>query len=160
MEKVENIIRPLIIGESLLVPCVINGYNITPIVNHPHNDVENGQPETHYHADYRFIHFFEEHNTPIIENGIEYTVSDKTRITKTNDIQIKYFSLIVIRTSYGGVNSPDSISKSKLKHKCIHKGKCSHRGFDLSQVEPVDGVITCPLHGLRYNAETKQLIDC
>lgn len=31
---------------------------------------------------------------------------------------------------------------------------CPHQRFPLASVEPRDGVITCPLHGLRINAET------
>ena len=42
----------------------------------------------------------------------------------------------------------------------IHKGKCPHRGFDLSNEIPnKEGIITCPLHNLKFNAETKKLIN-
>ncbi len=54
--------------------------------------------------------------------------------------------------------SIDLIAKSKLKHKCIHKGKCPHRGYDLTDVKPINGIITCPLHSLRFNSKTKLLI--
>ena len=51
------------------------------------------------------------------------------------------------------------IKNSKLKHKCIHKGKCPHRGYDLSNVDPIDNQIHCPLHGLIFDAETKKIIN-
>lgn len=33
---------------------------------------------------------------------------------------------------------------------------CPHKGADLSSIAPRDGVITCPLHGLRFCADTGQ----
>ena len=56
------------------------------------------------------------------------------------------------------------ISRSKLKHKCIYKGKCPHRGYDLSQtISTYDinyggDVKLCPLHGLKFDAETGELL--
>ena len=35
---------------------------------------------------------------------------------------------------------------------------CPHRGTDLSGIEPQDDVITCPLHGLRWNAQTGEAL--
>lgn len=35
---------------------------------------------------------------------------------------------------------------------------CPHKGVDLSGIQPVDGVITCPLHGLGWCAETGELV--
>lgn len=46
-----------------------------------------------------------------------------------------------------------------------HKGKklkckrCPHKGVDLSTIPVVDGVITCPAHGLRYDAESHVCIS-
>jgi hypothetical protein len=51
------------------------------------------------------------------------------------------------------------ISKSKLKHKCIHKGKCPHRGFDLSNEKPDENeIITCPLHSLMFDTKDNNKI--
>ena len=36
----------------------------------------------------------------------------------------------------------------------LNKMVCPHRGADLSGIEPEDGLITCPLHGLRFCAKT------
>ena len=155
IKKVEQINRPLIVGEILLVPCFISVGKITPIVKHLHNDVENGQCMPHYHADYRFIDFL---NAQFFKkDGYTYMVEDINRIDANN--RIDYFEMPVIRAQHGGVTPVDCISKSKLKHKCIYKGKCPHRGFDLSQVAAVNGTITCPLHGLQFNAQSKQLLN-
>lgn len=37
---------------------------------------------------------------------------------------------------------------------CLKRNVCPHRGYDLSREPVVDGVVTCPLHGLRWNVET------
>jgi len=75
--------------------------------------------------------------------------------------------LYKIREEHTSRTPVQLIRQSKLKHNCIHKGKCPHRGFDLSNVTPtLEGigrdaieVITCPLHSLKFNATTKQLIE-
>jgi len=70
--------------------------------------------------------------------------------------EVEYFILPVINESFTGITPSDFISKSKLKHKCIVKGKCPHRGYYLSQVPEHNGMITCPLHGLKF--KDKKLI--
>lgn len=124
---------------------------VLPLYNHPHNDIENGQKEVHYHQDTRykgdpehlFMSFRNSRITLPLKDGeyLEYRMLKKIR-----DVEIKATS-----TRY--------ISKSKFKHKCIHKGKCPHRGYDLSSEKPVDGIITCPLHSLKFKADTGQLIS-
>ena len=73
-----------------------------------------------------------------------------------NDESIVYFALPVVSTEHKVITPVKFISKSKLKHKCIYKGKCPHRGYDLSQETPINGVITCPLHGLKFDVKTKK----
>ena len=34
---------------------------------------------------------------------------------------------------------------------------CPHRGADLSGITPHDGIVTCPMHGLRWRADTGTL---
>jgi hypothetical protein len=35
---------------------------------------------------------------------------------------------------------------------------CPHKGADLSSVAPVDGCVTCPLHGLTWNLKTGECV--
>lgn len=37
---------------------------------------------------------------------------------------------------------------------CLKRNVCPHRGYDLSREPVVDGIVTCPLHGLRWNVGT------
>lgn len=158
IEKVTDVKRPLVFGELYLVPCFVkhNGrdaQDITPVILLPHNDIENGQKEIHYHLDTRFYIG----NTKLLrpEDNAEFG-------------DLEWVELPVINERFEGSTPTNDIGKSKLKHKCIHKGKCPHRGYDLSQVKPVNtigflknenGIIKCPLHGLLFDAKTKKLIE-
>lgn len=133
---------------------------ITPIINHLHNDIENGQTEGHYHVDYRFVKHRHDGNFPsVINNHRTHVYVDDRRPREGYNGKIEYIVLPVINEEFSGITPVRLISNSKLKHKCIHKGKCPHRGYDLSQVPEKDGVITCPLHGLKFDAVTKILIE-
>lgn len=126
-------------------------YEIIPLINHPHSDIENGQPEVHYHVDTRY-------NGAQL-NGLFIVDSfSEIRVTK-GKYNLKKFNLIRYSEEMKNITNVEAISKSKLKHNCIHKGKCPHRGFDISNIEPVDGIITCPLHSLKFNANTKEIIN-
>lgn len=127
-------------------------YFIVPLIDHPHSDKENGQEEIHYHADTRY--FGKQ------EHLKHYRVDpNQIRITK-NEYKLEYFNLKKYRNQIGAITHTSLIKNSKLKHNCIHKGKCPHRGFDLNNVKPdKDGVITCPLHGLKFDRHSKKIIN-
>lgn len=167
IEIIDNIKRPVKIGEKFLVPCIvreidnINNYNliITPIINHPHSDKENGQKEVHYHTDYRFLKHENDGEFPtIINKHRNHLYSPNIRPILKDDERIEYIVLPVINEDFKGITPVELISKSKLKYKCIHKGKCPHRGYDLSQVKPINGVITCPLHSLKFNEKDGSIL--
>ncbi len=173
-QKVDEIKRPLRVGEKFLVPCIVRKeYEdlnrkyveyITPVINHPHNDKENGQNEIHYHADFRFIN----HNFKLTRKGKKVGISfrshsrhifaDNLRPELNIDGELVYILLPVISEHFLYNTESEQISNSKLKHNCIYKGKCPHRGYELSQVNAVNGVIQCPLHGLKFDEKTKQLL--
>lgn len=174
LQKIDELKEPPIIGKYYLVPCIykseeiIEGSNILhlydnngsyyiqkskkiidekfiPIINFPHNDKQTGQKEYHYHLDTRFI--LHNHNFPI-------------RINKEVNQDLRYISL----KCYSQINTYSThnslIKNIKLYQKCISsKNKCPHKKYDLSQIVPIDGVITCPLHSLKFNSITKQLIE-
>lgn len=177
MEKVENIKRPLKVGEKFLVPCLVkrvtiddqvnwldiedvrpkSKIHIIPVFNNPHNDIESGQKEIHYHIDYRFVKHFNNGVFPTIKNTHTLHIyGEEIRPTKEFG-NLEYHVLPVINEEFKGITSPGMISKTKIKN-CIHKNKCPHKGYDLSQVPPVNGVITCPLHGLKFDLKTGKRI--
>ena len=172
--NIENINRPLVKGEMVLVPCLVryenefadeqslwldlskektnNKIHVLPVINHPHNDIENGQKSIHYHLDYRFIKHENDGDFPtIINTHSKHVFGAELRPNKKFG-KLEFHLLPVINEDFKGITHVDLIKNSKLKHKCIHKGKCPHRGYDLSQVKADEnGVKTCPLHGLKFN---------
>lgn len=162
--SVNEVKRPLKIGEVLLVTCLVKRnmnsgriISFTPIIDNPHSDIENGQPEIHYHADYRFI-LTEETK----ENGQGFIVIDeregfnlsKPRVEEGIDGEKEVHALPVVSEEHKAIAQLLFIRNSKLKHKCIQKGKCPHRGHDLTQERAINGIITCPLHGLEFDEKT------
>jgi len=184
IEKVENIKRPLKKGELLLVPCIVREEKkygdvyfdktyITPVFNLPHNDKQNGQYETHYHVDYRFVKYelhlskveMRKHSSQVkfmfpfpIRKHRTHLFVESARPVLTDNLsnKLEYIILPVINETFVGITEPRFVNTDKIKHKCLIRGKCPHRGFDMSQVEPnTNGVRTCPLHGLRFDATGK-----
>jgi hypothetical protein len=155
-KRVEEVKRPLKKGECFLVPCIVKEDEerlcITPVINHPHNDRENGQRDIHYHVDYRFVKHKQDKDFPtVINQHSRHYFVHAFRPIEGIDGNLEYFYLPVTNEGFSGITPVSAISRSKLKHRCIHKGKCPHRGYDLSQVSPIDGKITCPLHGLTFD---------
>lgn len=114
--------------------------SVIPLIDHLHNDIENGQPQYHYHIDDRYD---------------SLATFDTLRI----DLPLKKWQRLEYRLLPPPKRdkirfiTPVGLTKnSRLKHKCIHKGKCPHRGYDLSNEAPDEkGEITCPLHGLIFD---------
>lgn len=115
---------------------------IIPLIDHLHSDKENNQTESHYHVDTRYL-----------EKERDYLQYDRINPNKLSDNEKIEYRLLKKHTNvFKGITPVQLISKSKLKHNCIHKGKCPHRGYDLTNVLPDEkGIITCPLHGLKFD---------
>ena len=122
---------------------------ILPLYNHPHNDVENGQNEVHYHQNTKYM---TSHNY-----GLFKSFKNGRVVLPLEDGEYLDFRMLQkISEKEVLPTSISLISKSKLKHKCIHKGKYPHRGYDLSDEKPdKEGIITCPLHGLKFKKSGK-----
>ena len=127
-------------------------YFLVPLIDHPHSDIENGQIAIHYHVDTRY--FGEQKHLKNYK-----VVTNHLRVTK-GVYKLDYFNLKKNRDKIEAITPVHIIKNSKLKHKCIHKGKCPHRGFDLTNEKPdEDGIITCPLHGLKFDKDSKKIIN-
>lgn len=152
-------------GELYLPPAIAwnkKETEVYPIINHLHHDKENGQDYKHYHIDYRFVICYEApFGLPIVKMIDSYNFAPRTRynlIDENNEYNVEYHKLKCIRQTNLGIGG--FVNRSKLHSKCISsKNRCPHRKYDLSQEVPVNGIITCPLHGLKFNSESKQLIE-
>jgi Rieske [2Fe-2S] domain len=126
-------------------------YEIIPLIDHPHSDRENGQNELHYHIDSRYLG-----NQKSLKN---YSLVNYDFRPLQKKYKFIYMMLQKNSDNFDFTTEAHFIKKSKLKHDCIYKGKCPHRGFDLSNIKPIDGVITCPLHSLKFDMVTKKIIN-
>lgn len=161
--KIENITKPVEIGEKYIVPCIVKrnfndkAIKVVPIIDSPHNDRENGQSEIHYHSDTRFIICKDERDEGRVEFEDDIFEINSHRVELGIDGEMEHHVLPVISTKHTFPTQLTFIRNSNLRHKCIHKGKCPHRGFDLSREKPVNGKITCPLHGLVFDEKTGEI---
>jgi len=138
--------------------------DIYPLIDHPHNDVENGQREQHYHGDERF-NIPQPHlpkdwkmwcgpaRIPVKKSG-----GIVNNIGAYDKVWLERVELYMSDELSPGATDLNLITNSKLKHKCIHKGKCPHRGYDLSNEPIKNGVITCPLHSLQFDGNSGILL--
>jgi len=123
-----------------LVPHAFYNNKWIPVYPLKHNDLQSGQKEFHYHVDFRFAESDE--YSRIVYNG-----------------QLKYFEKRLNKKSHTNITN-SSIINHCIKQKSMIKGKlCPHKGYDLSLETPVNGIITCPLHGLKFCVSTKKLLN-
>lgn len=166
--------EPPELGARYLVPCVVikeayldrdwadwerqRKVAVIPIIDLKHSDRENGQDYEHYHVDFRFVSKKIMKNIKRID-GIPYSViGGRVNLHEVSDPLISYKVLPCINLHNTGIAG--GIQKSKLKHKCIHKGRCPHRGANMATVVPDEnGILTCPLHGLQFYAATGNITD-
>lgn len=67
----------------------------------------------------------------------------------------------VIPYQFGHMREVRAIADAYADVKCRHVRTgwvCPHQRFPLGSIGAIDGVITCPLHGLRIDAETGQVL--
>lgn len=161
IQRIDQLTSPPIIGQGYLVPVFIHVEGderfIAPLVYHLHNDKENDQHEPHYHVDTRFINYKRElkRNFPR-DNWFFYK---RVYPHEYDDFKIEWYYLECFNNRISYITSSELIKKSKLKHDCIYKGKCPHRGYDLSTQPVVNGVVRCPLHGLLFDANTGKVLN-
>ena len=128
------------VGKKYTVPIAVlkNGQR-SPVYDLKHNDPDNGQHHYHYHGDSRF--------------------RGSHRINADDVIGIVYEERECVSATETDVTDVHLISKAKLRCRRIVNGLCPHKGFDLTSVSPIDGVIECPMHGLKFNARNKKLLS-
>ena len=157
MKNIEDENNP-VIGETYLVACYVKTEGVikqyTPVLNLLHSDIENGQKEPHYHHDTRFS-YCPEHGKNLPPT---YEYKSHFRIVPQKGYTIEYLPLILQGKMCGGISPVSVIRNAPLNHKCIMNGVCPHKGYSLKNILPVDGVIECPLHGLKFDAETGELL--
>lgn len=177
-ECVEDLTTPPVVGQTYIVPCVLGSLAYIrparataqwwPVLRPSHQDsryaiqtrtiwrdgeeVEEefweDDPSTphHYHVDPRFApaelyspterELGSWHNTIDIQSEVEFREMECVR---EMPIQVLYRQL-------GRRFVEDH------RDKALKCGRCPHKGTNLASMPIVDGVVTCPTHGLKFDA--------
>ena len=176
MERIDDLREPPAVGRIYLVPTVrYRIYEYTadwPVIGPKHTDAEIiGFPHPHYHMDVRFVS--KRHAECLVGRSL-WTARDIYMIAAAVPLSI--------RVPGGGIEPHPPIIYRRRK--CIRAGRhperwapwhvdltnayadasivqtpagpvCPHKGAPLGSIAPdADGVITCPLHGLRFCAKS------
>lgn len=159
LERVDRLTSPPVIGQFYLVPTIryewFNKVRPWPVMGAIHNDADRFPlPDEHYHLDPRFIPAWGLYRrpfaTPLIQHyergpmpSIEFRA---VRCRRAMPVYPHHDQKIII-----------GIQRDYAEQQCA-SGKggwiCPHRKFSLGSIEPIDGVITCPLHGMKIDAAT------
>lgn len=142
--KVHRIDRPLIPGETVLVP-VVHG---VPCLWPPHKDAADGQPEWHWHPDVRFCdpaggsaRLTGHHTWEPRQVQRSFEIIEQARWHQVHHVRggtpVQYIATAI----------------QTMPCKNITNGRCPHRGFNMHQAPTMGGVKVCPLHGMRFRAD-------
>ncbi len=163
---IENYVNPQI-GDFFMVRTVRfkrrNRTYLWPVVDHIHTDEGYGQPAPHYHIDWRFMSQF-----------LVWEHRNNVDLIMWPEIEKEYFSPIMEDEVIGQLRMkwkyrrdhcfPETRGFRLLKELMVERNakmknfKCAHHGTNLVSCKPVDGIITCPQHGLKWNAKTGELV--
>ncbi len=181
MQNIEELDSPPVVGETYLVPCMFGRIYLLssaqskppdwwPVLRPSHQDSiytaqtrskwKDGEftEETYCEYDSKAPHHY--HVDPRFASAELYTAWEVENKDWHNviDIQgdIRWSEMVCLRemptqrlfTGFGRQFVDDHKGK---KIKC---GRCPHRGVLLNSVPVHDGIITCPNHGLRFDAES------
>lgn len=158
MQKVEDVIGPLEVGRTYLVPCLNSSkMGWVPVIPFIHQDPELGNPRHHVHYDYRFfdvrirddlMKVEGESVIPVLKTGSreDYTLKEMVCTYPDNRVD----PCFLVRDGLLFVNGIDEACEGKT-----FRGRtCPHKGFSLEGIAPDgDGVVTCPLHGARWDKD-------
>lgn len=175
MERLSDLTFPPIVGQTYIVTCTnLNGLLpfMVPTLGDAHIDPPNDHnpPFIHVHIDFRFI---TDESLDQLKLARQPTIEEIARTKKTIIAVIRTYNNEVIFTESpmkcvrrffyetepncivtfraNGVKLPEN---AKLDD-CMN---CPHQGINLKNIQPVNGIITCPGHGLRYFASDGTLV--
>jgi phenylpropionate dioxygenase-like ring-hydroxylating dioxygenase large terminal subunit len=158
LQRIDQLSAPPVEGQNYLVP-VVHGQWMSqtgwwPVMGEIHEDAKFFHfRQQHYHLDRRFLArealadaavgapLHAREDVPL--SGVEW----KRRRCHRADIPFPTYPHAVreLQDALAGAQCPRSPHGGWI---------CPHRRFDLSTVAPKDGVLLCPLHGLRVDAAT------
>lgn len=164
-------IEPYVIGKRYLVPMVMWSYRGEPerwwpVLGSFHNDVEDiGVSDWHFHIDYRFLsrkHLRIGRDTDFRGSSIPFAYRNIMTFEEKPETSIKWRKcrrLYPERYPVPEVRWMAALQQRYEGKQLTDDMKCPHRGASLVGLAPdADGCVACPLHGLKWNCETKRLV--
>lgn len=180
IERVDQCSGPLTIGRLYLVPAIWWQRERKrplwwPVIGPKHEDAEFlNFPWLHYHVDVRFVnrnhlaqHYRRFDEMPralakiadILAQPLSHTgMPDAPPAPQWRRMKCQRAEIIY---PYGFTTQVQNINAHFAGAQCARSKAgwiCPHRHAPLASIAPIDGVITCPLHGLKINAETGRVI--
>lgn len=163
------------VGRYYQVPAVLASIDFVTdwyvILGTWHEDAEHlNFPSHHYHLDLRFAQprLFvrdspSQHPASIaVTDIIEGPVTKRRKMRRrmpvfpaTNKIHAQQINKTRERR---GATFPLLVHAYRDSRLTAH-GHCPHKGMDLSGINPVNGIVVCPLHGLCFDAESGKALD-
>ncbi len=177
--RIDEVEGPLEIGKSYEVPVLRAKYggrrDYWPVLLPIHGDVEFfAVHKEHYHTDTRFfddsqwahmkgetdVEKNENANNAVIPYDDLYKFEVEWRTLECRRLIPNRLAIAAAKMAKVDPRNEDPFRQCQTKYagkQCKHaKGAwiCPHQGARLNGVPVVDGIVTCPLHGLRINHET------
>lgn len=161
LKRVDQIVGSLIDGRTYLVPTVraewlkTHGVADWPVIGPRHKDPDLGVDISHYHIDLRFVPF------------ADFQRDNNTVVNESCDAPIRYEpwtcrqACVVI----SNVRTPLMVDLNRryAGKQCMGSRKlgwiCPHKKLWLGSQPPVKGMITCPGHGLRIDADSGRILE-
>lgn len=167
--------KPYEVGKRFAIQCVhgrlYDHIAWWPVMGEAHRDAEIVNfPHLHYHVDWRFVsdRTYQRHvgrpsrgesiNAHVVPLMLLPRLAPNTAmddapheiVSKVRRLKCKRMLPAYPHGLTGWMNA----LAAHYAGACLKRGVCPHRGYDISREPVVDGVVTCPLHGLRWNVET------
>lgn len=160
-----------VIGQFYRVPAIeVRGWfrfsGFVPVIGPEHDDAEIIKfPYLHYHVDWRFIskerfeYFQRFAGWPNSVYGSVVERATRRGIQILSDPVLKLMKCKRALPPYPHVRAP-WLGELSAKFACakLINGHCPHRGIHVSQMIRDGDILTCPGHGLRWNAVTGEAI--
>jgi nitrite reductase/ring-hydroxylating ferredoxin subunit len=176
LKRIDRMSEPPIVGQFYLVPIVHAKYfghaNDWPVLGPRHEDSDFFSFKIqHYHVDFRFVpcsnRVAAERHPYVLHGSAEGRHAGPVDIPSGPPVLRRrkcVRSRLQFRIPAGNVKTDplDHLRAHFAGQECPRsKGGgwiCPHRAAPLGSIEPVDGIITCPLHGLRIDAATGKVM--
>lgn len=158
LQRVDRLKEPPVIGQFYLVPTIwgrwYDTYAAWPVIGNRHEDAEFfGFSAEHFHIDYRFARVHKSWLRLVMSAPLHDSFN-----VPTQKPTLRRRKCLRYQHVFDGPAKIMSPFRSSFAGQQCAKGKrgwvCPHRHIALGSTPAIDGIITCPLHGLRIEAET------